>query len=850
MKLLILFISMFLIGGCIEQQIPVETEDEVIADVIPEEEKEEDEVVSDVITEEEDEVQKGPTPNFKVKIDPANLSIQSGNTATILITAYDLSEGTTVLFKLIGEPTGFLSRRIEGNIFNLDINPTEDHVGEYNFQVEARYDDNSLRAPISLSILPKNQVQVIAPAIDALQIVEGGYFVKWSFPPGIIDTPEGGFDLIIDGVDQDNHLEQLLLANEKLITGLDQTDKHCFAIQARWTQRQDLPEDEREATSPELCLEGKLGLTSDKSVVDVRPGETKTIVMSAKNVSGTPSFKLIGEPEGFLTRRISGNTFNLDISPNETHIGEYNFKAEVKDDVGIVRIDLIVKVSPLEATPPPMPGDTTVKVVAAVMESAVLQGEDYLIKWKLPEGTVGVPSGGYDLIIDGDDKDNHLQGILSANEKLISGLDTSVRHCFGVQARWSQLVELPEGDRVASSNQLCVDLVSSTPVSTDPNYPAIEEFLKAGVEGGIPQNTPVVRTINNSTNLQSAINDVANNGGGVLVLQPGTYRISQTLYMKSGVILRGASSTDTTQVIIESTKRGTDKYAAGIEFAKDINHSGLENLTYFYRVDGCEPTDDISISSPSYKTVYKNNPCGMTNLQVDSIRFSEGSSHNWVHNCNILESGSHAVRMRGNYNTVQSSFIQRSYNKSSGGRGYFLIEGDYNLVLGNVINRLRHFAASGGGHGFHAKYNVFVNNFIGMDVNFHDGDAGYNLVERNTVSTPPWHGWKLVGSGIPNQHQPPGLYNYFVNNLTNNKQRGPMYGDKDVIYTLTHEIDTDINQFKVVETNWPLPNNTNGMLPEVLDKTFYPKHINIKWEDSFNSRKGIPYLEKYFKQVN
>lgn len=318
----------------------------------------------------------------------------------------------------------------------------------------------------------------------------------------------------------------------------------------------------------------------------------------------------------------------------------------------------------------------------------------------------------------------------------------------------------------------------------DPQYPVIEEWVKAGVEGGIPSGLAVVRTIGPSDNIQSAINDVASSGGGVILLRSGTYPLSSTVNMKSNVVLRGE---DKESVILESTIRNTSNFNNGsIFFDNGVSRAGLENLTYFYRVDGCEPIDDISGAPEDFYVVHANDPCGRSDLRTAGVVMYKEAHNNWIDNCNILESGSHPVRIWGNHNTVRKTYVNRTYNKGGGGVGYFYISGDYNLIVNNDINRLRHVGIDGYGGVMAPKYNViFGNRMFRVDVNFHEYDGGYNLVEQNQIWPEDTH--HLSGKPILTGHQPsghglPGPFNFIYNNDTS--QAGePINGEPGIIYT-------------------------------------------------------------------
>jgi len=66
----------------------------------------------------------------------------------------------------------------------------------------------------------------------------------------------------------------------------------------------------------------------------------------------------------------------------------------------------------------------------------------------LPPTSLGTPNGGYDIIIDGDDTNEEHR--TTSLQTQIDNLDTSVTHCFEIQARWTQVDELEDG------NEICV----------------------------------------------------------------------------------------------------------------------------------------------------------------------------------------------------------------------------------------------------------------------------------------------------------------------------------------------------------------------------------------------------------
>lgn len=74
--------------------------------------------------------------------------------------------------------------------------------------------------------------------------------------------------------------------------------------------------------------------------------------------------------------------------------------------------------------------------------------------------------------------------------------------------------------------------------TTATELPAVGLWLQAGVEGGIPTGLPVIARVTPADDLQAAI-DAAPATGGIIALAAGRYRLTTTLHLRSGVVLRG-----------------------------------------------------------------------------------------------------------------------------------------------------------------------------------------------------------------------------------------------------------------------------------------------------------------------
>lgn len=365
------------------------------------------------------------------------------------------------------------------------------------------------------------------------------------------------------------------------------------------------------------------------------------------------------------------------------------------------------------------------------------------------------------------------------------------------------------------------------PSCFDSDYPEINQFVTAGVVGGIPTNLTVIDTLNPGDNLQVAINSTSSSGG-VILLNAGVYPVTSMIYMKSNVVLRGVNSAS---VILESTIRST--WAQGKKntiIFQNVTKAGLEDLTIYYRVDNNEPVDRQNFNSGGYcDSCFQNNPHGDTTLYVRQVEINLGSSNCWIDGCRILKSGTDPIYIRGNHNTIRNCYVDRCYNKGGSGNGYIDLRGDYNLFVGDTIRRIRHFAPQ-----LDAQYNVIFKNHLEVDVNFHNGDDGNNLIEQNTIYIPTWRGWDVFSAGVSGTHAPPGPNNIMVNNVTNFRWFGPRYCSQDTIYTFTSfapPVATTLTM-PTCNTFYPMDQVFTPLPVEWLtfDAQLYPEHkVQLNW---------------------
>ncbi|KAA1245802.1 Ig-like domain-containing protein [Aquimarina sp. RZ0] len=252
----------------------------------------------------------------------------------------------------------------------------------------------------------------------------------------------------------------------------------------------------------------------------------------------------------------------------------------------------------------------------------------------------------------------------------------------------------------------------------DPDYPQMREWMKAGVEGGIPllSSSTIKKTIGptNSDGLNSAIDEVSRNGGGQLRLRNGNYTINKTVNVKSNVRIVGESR-DRVVLIVTMTGKEADKKQA--IYFKGTKRSSLERLTIKGNQNGTPDPFKLAAVKPNYA--------------IKGIVFGSGARNCWVDKVTILNSGGSPINTwKTDHLTFRDMLVDGVWNKGGGGNGYFAIQGGYTLVYNCTIKNLRHLAIQREG----AYYNVIYKNKITQDVNFHNADAGNNLVEQNEIT--------------------------------------------------------------------------------------------------------------------
>ncbi|WP_077342300.1 hypothetical protein [Pseudocolwellia agarivorans] len=350
----------------------------------------------------------------------------------------------------------------------------------------------------------------------------------------------------------------------------------------------------------------------------------------------------------------------------------------------------------------------------------------------------------------------------------------------------------------------------------DPAFSAMQQWKNAGVQGGIPckESVPqadIVWPTNTIQGILNLVDEPADKKPVHILIKSGTYYITEPIKMKTGVVLRGESKTNTKIIVrLKHKFERNDRKRFAFIF-ENVENSGIENLTIKYEVKDANGTYqplDRNNYTENYTTVpgeawpwindvkvkasnpNKKNPIADDDLYVGFMLFTGNTKNSWVQDTRLLEAGTDPIAAYPNTRnlTFRHNDIYRCYNKGGEGNCYYDIRGKYILVAKERVRKIRHVAVQKG-----ARFNVLYKNNFEVDVNFHDADLGYNLIEGNSIKLPHVHFWNNISTGAAAQHQPPGPNNTTYKNSTDHKRAGknnvPWWGSVYKVITFD-----DVNQ--------------------------------------------------------
>ncbi|WP_140936799.1 BACON domain-containing protein [Sphingobacterium lumbrici] len=263
----------------------------------------------------------------------------------------------------------------------------------------------------------------------------------------------------------------------------------------------------------------------------------------------------------------------------------------------------------------------------------------------------------------------------------------------------------------------------------DENWPQMDTWIRAGVEGGIPflanklaEVKQIFDSNTTSAELATAVIDLKNKGGGVILLKNGSYNFTGGIRMYNNITIIGESRAGVVINLDESMTKGVV-----FDFYNSIR-SGLRNLT----IKGSWLNEDGN-NYPKYPWIGSVNEMELPGNEVISISIGgPNAANNYVDNVEIINSARHPLLVGGKHNTIRDVRISGCFNKGGSYNGYFHIGGEINLVTGCNVTQIRHVSMQDPS----SRMNVLYDNDFYQEVSFHNNDGGDNLVENNRICLP------------------------------------------------------------------------------------------------------------------
>jgi len=334
----------------------------------------------------------------------------------------------------------------------------------------------------------------------------------------------------------------------------------------------------------------------------------------------------------------------------------------------------------------------------------------------------------------------------------------------------------------------------------DERYLDMAEWGQAGVRGGIPlcpEPDICLSPPATVSEIQAAIDRLAAEGGGCLQLEPGTYILDAPLYLKDRVRLRG-SYVDA--VKLEIRMRGnfpgwkSDRIPL-LESAirlDNVCEAGLEHLTLIFDEGTPRIFGVRHLENPFSDREYGEEDT----LFVNSI-WIHRSRDCFVQFCRMVDSGSNPLVIRSSAHITVRYCEMHGAHMRSGGQAYLRLTGSRSCLLAGIMFRdLRHLSIMDGSDDFPCRGNVVIGCDMEVDINFHSGDSGHNLVQDCRIRIPSWHWWSPFAIGVKGVHRPPGPGNLIYRCSAERLRfatlpRSSMAEDPERVYEMRDSFDSD-----------------------------------------------------------
>lgn len=287
--------------------------------------------------------------------------------------------------------------------------------------------------------------------------------------------------------------------------------------------------------------------------------------------------------------------------------------------------------------------------------------------------------------------------------------------------------------------------------------------------------------------------------GGTVFLKNGTYELTEPISIQN----YHQTAQNPIRVLGESRDGAIINYTSDV--GSYIVHIQASSYVHF---------ENVTIKHGGVETVFNDNPdffvSKFKNYSKDLVETDNeslmylpklrsldinNSDYILIKRVKILYSGRNPFVVNSSRHVQsQENYIRYSFNKGNETSGYYMISGrtEFFLSLNDTIRDIRHIGFSGSrepGIVVGPMHNVFLDGVTDVDVNFHNGDCGGNLIEGFDILLPETHGWHAVQIGacsVKNQHAPPGYNNLLFRNVVRDATRfGPNYSMmNNILYTM------------------------------------------------------------------
>jgi|GEM_PF-6086956 len=157
-------------------------------------------------------------------------------------------------------------------------------------------------------------------------------------------------------------------------------------------------------------------------------------------------------------------------------------------------------------------------------------------------------------------------------------------------------------------------------------YPLMEVWSKTGVQGGIPTDWKVRKTLEPGDDLAKAVSKMSGRRKSVILLKKGVYHVTEPITMKSNLVIRGEDRKET-KIEYRPKSKGSL-----FEFPRGTQYAGVEDL----RMEFCAP-GGVQPDHKLYRADKRGIGSGIGFILING-------DNNWVKGSILINAGGSPVR--------------------------------------------------------------------------------------------------------------------------------------------------------------------------------------------------------------